>query len=223
MGDVRARAVALTCHDDPVSAADDDTTLSAGRVAPWLEQMMGALRGEGETDVPCGACVACCSSRQFVHVEPDERAALARIPEEVRFPAPGLPAGHVVLGYDDQGRCPMLGDRGCTIYEDRPRACRVYDCRMFVATGVEPDRDQPAIVRQVRRWRFEPETAEDAAVLAALRSVAAVLDDPAAYPGGRVPSRASQRAAIAVGLHELGRGAATSPAAVRVELTRRSG
>jgi hypothetical protein len=95
---------------------------------------------------------------------------------------------------------------------------------MFVATGVEPDRDQPAIVRQVRRWRFEPQTADDTAVLTALHAVAAVLDDPAAYPDGRAPSRASQRAAIAVGLHELGRrGAPPSPAAVRVELTRRSG
>jgi hypothetical protein len=207
-----------------VSAAADDSILSAGRVAPWLEQMVVALRGAGETDVPCGECVACCSSRQFVHVEPDEHAALARIPEEVRFPAPGLPAGHVVLGYDDRGRCPMLGERGCTIYAHRPRACRVYDCRMFVATGVDPDHDQPAIVRQVRRWRFEPETADDTAVLVALRSVAAALDDPASYPGDRVPSRASQRAAIAVGLHELGRGGVpTTPAAVRVELTRRSG
>ena len=43
-----------------VSAAADDSILSAGRVAPWLEQMVAALRGEGETDVPCGECVACC-------------------------------------------------------------------------------------------------------------------------------------------------------------------
>ncbi len=207
-----------------MSAAADDSTLSAGRVAPWLVQMVTALRGTGETDVPCGECVACCSSRQFVHVEPDELVALAHIPEEVRFPAPGLPAGHVVLGYDDQGRCPMLGERGCTIYAHRPRACRVYDCRMFVATGVEPDSDQSAIVRQVRRWRFEAPSADDSATLAALRSVAAVLGDPVAYPDGRVPSRASQRAAIAVGLHELGRdGSPVDPAAVRVELTRRSG
>jgi uncharacterized protein len=205
-----------------MSSPAEDTSLSAGRIAPWLDQMLVALRGEGETDVPCGDCVACCSSRQFVHVEPDEHGALAHIPEQVRFPAPGLPAGHVVLGYDRDGRCPMLGEAGCTIYDHRPRACRVYDCRMFVATGIDPDPDQPAIARRVRRWRFETPNERDLDAQRALRTVASVLDDAGSYPDGRVPQRSSQRAAIAVGLHELGRAGPTiTPAAVRVELTRR--
>lgn len=186
--------------------------------------MLLALRGSADTDVPCGDCVACCSSHQFVHVEPDEVDALAHIPDHVRFPAPGLPAGHVVRGYDEQGRCPMLGERGCTIYAHRPRTCRVFDCRVFAATGIQPDGDQPAIRQRVRRWRFEPMTSDDTIASESLRAVAAVLDDPASFPGGRVPARASQRAAIAVGLHELGRGGRdVAPDEVRVELIRRSG
>ncbi len=201
----------------------DDAPLTAGRFAPWLDQMLLALRGGTDSDVPCGDCVACCTSRQFVHVEPDEVDALAHIPDEVRFAAPGLASGHVVLGYDDEGRCPMLGERGCTIYEHRPRACRVYDCRVFVAAGIEPDDDQPAIVRRVRRWQFEPLSVDDAEAQRAVLAVAAVLDDPASFPGGRLPPRSSQRAAIAVGLHELGRsGRSPMPDEVREELIRRS-
>jgi selenide,water dikinase len=52
---------------------------------------------------------------------------------------------------------------------------------MFVATGVEPDRDQPAIVRQVRRWRFEPQTADDAAVYR-LGEVQALVATTAFFP-----------------------------------------
>ena len=132
-----------------------DDVLDAGEYSTWLAGIQAVLRGEEESEVPCGTCTACCTSSQFVHIEPDETDALAHIPAELRFPAPGLPTGHVILGYDEHGRCPMLGEHGCTIYEHRPRTCRAYDCRVFAATGIEPDESQPAIAAQVRRWRFD--------------------------------------------------------------------
>jgi Fe-S-cluster containining protein len=134
--------------------------LSAGDLSSWLLGMQAALRGEREADVPCGGCTACCRSSQFVHIEPDEADALAHIPTALRFPAPGHPKGHVVLGYDQHGRCPMLGEHGCTIYEHRPRTCRIYDCRVFTATGIEPDATQPGVAERVRRWRFAVDTPE---------------------------------------------------------------
>ena len=126
-------------------------TRPAGRFSEWLD----ALGSGEEMRVPCDGCVACCTSSQFVHVEPDEIETLARVPAALRFPAPGLPKGHVVLGYDEHGRCPMLIDGACSIYEHRPRTCRTYDCRVFAATGVEPDPSQPEIRARVREWRFE--------------------------------------------------------------------
>jgi len=122
--------------------------------------------------VPCDGCTACCTSSQFVHIEPDETETLALIPNELRFPAPGLPRGHVVLGYDENGHCPMLIDGACAIYEHRPRTCRTYDCRVFAATGVEPDPSQPEIAARVREWQFE---IDDGARWDAVR--AAVVDD----------------------------------------------
>jgi Fe-S-cluster containining protein len=138
-----------------------EDTIDAGGFSTWLTGMQAALRGECDAHVPCGACTACCTSSQFVHIDPDEVDALAHIPAALRFPAPGLPDGHVVLGYDEHGRCPMLGDHGCTIYQHRPRACRTYDCRVFAATGVEPEASQPAVAAQVRRWQFSHRTRED--------------------------------------------------------------
>ena len=103
--------------------------------------------------MPCGECTACCTASQFIHVGPDEHEALAVIPPAVLFPAPGFPPGHVLMGYDDQGRCPMFKADRCSIYEHRPRTCRTYDCRVFAATGVVPD--DPEIAARVTRWRFE--------------------------------------------------------------------
>ena len=167
---------------------ETDRPLAAGPFAAWLDRMQQALRDGGGSDVPCNGCTACCTSSQFVHIEPDETDTLARIPAELRFPAPGRPRGHVVLGYDERGHCPMLVDGGCSIYEHRPRTCRTYDCRVFAATGIELDDDSQAeIAAQVRRWRFDHLDQRDrdrqAAVLAAARVVAA--EQPGSSPTQR--------------------------------------
>ena len=154
--------------------------LPAGDFSSWLAAMVAALRAGAPADVPCGGCTACCTSSQFVHIEPDETDTLARIPAELLFPAPGKPRGHDLLGYDERGHCPMLADGRCTIYEHRPRTCRTYDCRVFAATGLdvdaEDDRKAP-IARQAARWRFDFPGPEDrrrhAAVRTAVRSLRA--------------------------------------------------
>ena len=128
-------------------------SIPAGEFRTWLGGMQAALRGEADSDVPCGTCIACCTSSQFVHVEPDEAEALAVIPAELLFPAPGMPPGHVLMGYDQDGCCPMLVDGKCSIYEHRPRTCRVYDCRLFTAIG-RINHDTPAIAARIEAWEF---------------------------------------------------------------------
>jgi uncharacterized protein len=179
---------------DPTAQRD----LAAGAFAPWLQMMQRALRGEVEADVPCNGCTACCRSSQFVHIDPDETETLAHIPVDLRFPAPGLPPGHVVLGYDERGHCPMLRDDGCSIYDYRPRACRTYDCRVFTATNVEPDAEKPTIIDRVRRWRFTYSGAEDEPRQRAVLAARAFLD---AHPE-LAPSHPSGRATLALELHE---------------------
>lgn len=123
------------------------TTISAGEFSIWLENP-GA-------DVPCGECRGCCRSSMFIHVGPEEKETIRRIPRKLLFPAPGLPKGHFVLGYNERGECPMLAGGECSIYEHRPQTCREYDCRVFAATGIAVDRArQPEIAARVKAWRF---------------------------------------------------------------------
>ena len=180
--------------------ASIDRILAAGDFSSWLEDMQAAIRGERAADVPCGGCTACCTASQFVHIGPDETDTLAHIPVELLFPAPRLPAGHVVLGYDERGHCPMLVDNKCSIYDHRPRTCRTYDCRVFAATGVEVDHAHDLIAQQVRRWKFAFPTATDQADHDAVRSAARYLDERVA-PTASESMTPTQRAVRAVETH----------------------
>ncbi len=147
--------------------------LPAGDFSSWLQRMQATLGGDAQADVPCGECTGCCASAQFVHIGPEETEALAHIPDELLFPAPAMAEGHVLLGYDEQGRCPMLVDNGCSIYEFRPETCRSYDCRIFPAAGVELDEpDKEPIARRARRWRFDHPTELDRVEHGAVRAAA---------------------------------------------------
>jgi Fe-S-cluster containining protein len=220
--DDRARADAGTLDPVMTRGSHDDEVLDAGPFSAWVGDMHRALSTGADADVPCGSCVACCASSQFVHIEPDEADALSHIPRQLLFPAPGLPRGHVLMGYDDRGRCPMLTDAGCSIYEHRPRTCRVYDCRVFPAADVTPDSDKPLIARQARRWRFDHPSSDDQTRHEATRSAAVFLrrhrDD---LPADVTPRNASQHAVAALAVHDLFVGAEPDPAAVVVELQRR--
>jgi Fe-S-cluster containining protein len=168
----------------------------------WLGDIRRAIAGEADADVPCDGCTACCTSSQFVHVAPDEAGALAHIPAELLFPAPGLPTGHRLMGYDERGHCPMLVDGRCSIYAHRPRTCRSYDCRVFAATGLDPGADKPAIADRVTRWRFDQPTAADRVAAAACRAAAAYLRARAGeLPIGRADRNPVALAALAIEVH----------------------
>lgn len=170
--------------------------LPAGRFSSWLVR----IQDPGGADVPCGTCTACCTSAQFVHIGPDETETLTRIPRELLFPAPGRPRGHVVLGYDERGHCPMLVDGRCSIYEHRPRTCRTYDCRIFPATGVPVDGDKPLIAQQTARWQFSFPADADLVSRRAVGAAAAFLRDHAGHPA--VPTSTTALAALAVEIHD---------------------
>jgi Fe-S-cluster containining protein len=181
----------------------DAGELPAGDFSTWFDEFRAALQGDNDADVPCDGCTACCASSQFVHIAPEETDTLAHIPSELLFAAPGMPAGHVVMGYDEHGRCPMLADHGCSIYDHRPRTCRTYDCRVFAATGVEIDDDKVLLAQRIRRWRFDHPTVADRLLHDAVRSAArAILTDGAEAPR---PAEIAVRAVEVVVRHAVAR------------------
>ncbi len=53
-----------------------------------------------------------------------------------------LPVMMLKMNADDEKKCPFLSDKGCTVYDDRPWACRMYPLGMGIPparAGVEPE------------------------------------------------------------------------------------
>jgi Fe-S-cluster containining protein len=180
--------------------------VAAGSFSQWLHRTEASLRSGNEgADVPCGACRGCCRSSMFIHIRPEETQTIQRIPRALLFPAPGLPADHVLMGYDDQGRCPMLADNQCSIYEVRPQTCRDYDCRVFAATGISVDgQNQPEIADRVKQWVFDYESEESREEHKIVQQAAAFLEmNRDLFPLGSLPSYPVQLAALAVSIYRL--------------------
>jgi Fe-S-cluster containining protein len=187
---------------DDTTGSDDQ--LAAGTFSSWLADLQRALRGEGESVVPCAGCTACCTSSQFIHIGPEEADTLDHIPEELLFPAPRMPRGHVLLGYDERGHCPMLIDNACSIYDHRPRTCRTYDCRVFPATGLRPEDGKVHIALRARRWKFSFPTPSDQVPYEAARAAASFLGaHPDLVPAAVAPSTTTQLAVLALEIHHV--------------------
>ena len=141
----------------------------------------------------------------FILIGPEETRTIQRIPSALLFPAPGWPKGHLVLGYAGKGRCPMLAGNQCSIYEDRPRTCRSYDCRVFAATGVPLDvQVQPEIANRVEEWAFTYEDEEGRKKHRSLKEAAAYLrNERYLFPPGSIPDHPGKLAALAVRIHGL--------------------
>lgn len=177
----------------------------AGDFSVWLRQFRASLVDGVGVDVACGECVGCCSSSQFIHIRPSDSNTLKHVPKPLLFSAPGLPEGHRLMGYDQQGRCPMLSNGTCTIYQHRPQTCRNYDCRLFAAAGIEAGGDEKAFINdRVKRWRFSYPTEKDKEEQQALREAVRFIREHAdCFPGGRVPEASGQLAIVAVKAYKI--------------------
>ena len=141
----------------------------------------------------------------FIHIKPEETQTIERIPRALLFPAPGLPEGHVLMGYSDKGHCPMLVDNECSIYEYRPQTCRDYDCRIFAATGVPVDPlTQAEIADRVKAWVFDYESDESRQEHRIVKEAAAFLQkNRDLFPQGSLPSYPVQLAALTIRVYRI--------------------
>lgn len=160
----------------PVAKDLAPNAVPAGEFGEWLQSAQRAVTDNLESDVPCGECNACCRASYFIHVTPEDTAAKAVIPSGLLFTAPGAPPGYQLMGFDEQGQCPMLKNGRCSIYADRPSACRSYDCRVFAAANIPAGGTEKAEVNaRVLRWQFSYADTQARLAHAAVQKVAQVV------------------------------------------------
>jgi len=179
--------------------------IHAGAFSSWLRRTRRVMLKEDGVNVPCGSCKGCCCSSKFIHIRPEEKEALAQIPKKLLFPAPLLPKGNMILGYNEKGTCPMFIDNRCSIYAYRPIACRNFDCRIFCAAGLEADDNEKRLInKQIQRWQFSYPYDRDRDLHLSVRNAAKfIVDHPECFPDGKVPSRTSQIALIAIKVYTV--------------------
>jgi uncharacterized protein len=182
-----------------------EQVVDAGPFGLWLKQMQASLQGNAGTEVPCGECRGCCVSSYFIPVRASDSRALTAIPIQFLVKAPNQPAGQMMMGYRDDGTCPMLAERECTIYQDRPQTCRDYDCRIFAAAGIDAGDDSKVVINnRVRAWRFSYESDLDRSSHDAVLAAAAFIKTKAnCFPSGRAPTASTGIAVLAIKSYEV--------------------
>lgn len=182
-----------------------DKYVSAGNFPDWLNRFKRSLKNGSGMNVNCDDCNACCRASQFIHIKPEETKSIARIDKKLLFPAPGLPKGNLVMGYNETGCCPMLKNGICSIYQDRPITCRTYDCRLFAAAGIWAGGKEKYLVnRQVRRWRFSYKNTLDREKHLAVISAANFLKrNKRIFPTGTISGNPIHLAIMAVKCHTV--------------------
>lgn len=179
-------------------------TIPAGPFSDWLRSMRAALAGSTGMDVACGNCRGCCTSSYFIKVRAHEKAALEQIGADNLRPAPGDGDGNMLMGYDARGHCLMFANGVCSIYSHRPETCRTYDCRVFTAAGMNAGPDKSEINDRIASWRFKYPSARDLDEHRAVTAAANYIRQHVIrFPGGRVPSRPSEVAVLAVKTYEV--------------------
>ena len=93
-----------------------------------LDALVARVRAPVEAAIDCIACNHCCRTLQIVL----DRKDIHRLARRTGVPVETFVREHVGVAEDGTAHfkrspCPMLGpDGACTVYEDRPRACRDY-------------------------------------------------------------------------------------------------
>lgn len=104
------------------------------RIFNILSVNLTAIAHEEEiADVPCGTCVKCCTTLA-PYLTPDEITS-GKYPISLTQPThadlmDNPDCGPIITIFKSKGGgCASLIDSQCSIYDDRPIACRQFDCR----------------------------------------------------------------------------------------------
>ena len=112
-----------------------------------LARQLWRSRESGEATVRCEGCTACCrKSNMPVDVGEDEVGRYA----EVNWDDANKTW---VLNKHADGTCTYLVENRCTIYDDRPRACRKYDCRTHLL-GMPLAMNRKVLNEGVMQWQL---------------------------------------------------------------------
>ena len=117
------------------------------------------------TKVTCGTCTACCrnNSHVFIHEALGDDVSLYRVDMHYAPPSVTLTGKQEFLpklSTKANGDCWYITDAGCSIYENRPYVCRLFDCRTYQFKPASV-RDLDKSIEEAARQRIGTLTKEE--------------------------------------------------------------
>ena len=107
--------------------------------------------------VKCNGCSVCCRlPGLYVRLEYDEAKSgrFPIMPAEIINAPSGYWLQKELVPPDDpkSGHCPLICESGsgCSVYQDRPAGCGVFDCRLFEPLSIRPSWWSD----EIPRWNF---------------------------------------------------------------------
>jgi len=136
----------------PAAAAEDAVTSTPKplKFAAVARRIARERAGGASAVVDCGTCTQCCREPQNIELTPAELAS------------PILRHDGKYLLRQPDGSCTHLIDGRCTVYDQRPRSCRSFDCRAL-AVAMCKARSAPGVTRAGYSRVAPPCDAEDIA------------------------------------------------------------
>jgi Fe-S-cluster containining protein len=123
----------------------------------YLRHFLRRLQGKDLTvNVPCNGCNECCKLGGDLTLDDG-----------------------TVFKPTKEGHCPKLINEKCSIYDERPLQCRIYDCRIYALLGLG-DKDHPEFTKVIESWEPKLNTKEDEDLLGAFRIATIIVRDK--YP-----------------------------------------
>ena len=120
------------------------------------EQHMLFRPSHADAVVACGSCTQCCKRTAVILVEGDH----PKLWQEAEFhptPHPFMNMDRTpLLKHQANGDCVFLGPAGCTVYDIRPRMCRVFSCVGWV-TDLIAKFDRAERRRMIKTGEFDKE------------------------------------------------------------------
>jgi hypothetical protein len=143
----------------------------SGSVTTYLRKSTQGYLRDGSANVPCNGCTACCRDPNLFVDVTDEEAKRLKVHQDTNMDQREYKNGVAwVLDRNEKGECVYLIDNRCSIYSERPKSCRQYDCRVHLL-GFPVDPTQTVVNQEgVLQWsQFSQPTTEDKVAGLAIR------------------------------------------------------
>ena len=175
----------------------------AGSVSDFLSKIQRSQWSDDGIDTPCGDCDLCCRGLS-ISIEADESSTLDAIEPQLLDAHQSGDLSYWTIKMKPDGSCPKLVGGKCSIWKDRPRVCKRFDCRLFALGELPPPVRNQSFTDRVNSWRFSIDLQDDEENFEAFRRAMQLISlHQSTFAKRGIEAGTIQAASLAIDLRHL--------------------